>query len=342
MAWSYAARSYVGGALLGALLALGAAPAAAADAMTITLNWVAGGDHAPYYYARKLGWYKDAGIDIDIQQGRGSSMAAQRVGAGATPLGLVDMGVMLDARGKGADLVAVMNVYANSAQGLYWLKSSGIRTVADLAGKRLGSPPGDSVRIMWPAFAQANGLDPKSVTWVNIDANAKLAALKSKAIDATTSFFNIHHIFARELGDDMGFVRWGEAGVQQYSNSVVVNGAYLAKNEDAVGRFVKVTQRAFAECVRTPDPCVRALTEANGALQFDNELMNWRLVQVLMNHPTSRDVALGWMEDERMAQDYKLIDTYLHIEKPFDVKQAYTNRFLDKSVRMTDVAMPAF
>ena len=310
--------------------------------MAITLNWVAGGDHSPYYYARKMGWYKDAGIDLDIQQGRGSAMSAQRTAAGATPLGLVDMGVVLEAVGKGANLVGVMNVYANSAQGIYWLKSSGINTVKDLAGKKIGSPPGDSVRVMWPAFAQANGIDPKSVTWVNIDANAKLAALKSHAIDATTSFFNIHNLFVRELGPDMGFVRWGDAGVQQYSNTIVANGEYLKTHEDQVARFVKVTQRAFAACVATPDPCVQALIDANGALKFDQEMMNWRLVEVLMSDPVSRSVALGWMDDARMAHDYKLLDTYLHFDREFDVKQAYTNRFLDKSIKMTDVAMPVF
>lgn len=329
--------------LLAATLAFaGVNGARAAEPMAITLNWVAGGDHAPYYYAKKLGWYKDAGIDLDIQQGRGSGMSVQRVAAGSTPLGLVDMGVVLEARGKGADVVAVMNVYANSAQGIYWLKSSGIASAKDLAGKKIGSPPGDSVRVMWPAFARANGIDPKSVTWVNIDANAKLAALKSHAIDATTSFFNIHHLFARELGADMGFIRWGDAGVQQYSNSIVVNAAYLKDHEDAVGRFVKVTQRAFAECVRTPDPCVQALIDANGALKFDNEMMNWRLVEVLMSDPISRGVALGWMDDDRMAADYKLEDTYLHFEKPFDVKTIYTDRFLDRTIKMTDVAMPVF
>jgi NitT/TauT family transport system substrate-binding protein len=329
--------------LLAVLLILGLArPSFADDKMAISLNWVAGGDHSPYYYAKQAGWYKDAGIDLDIQQGRGSAVAAQRVAAGAAPLGLVDMGVVLDARGKGADLVAVMNIYANSAQGLYWLKSSGIKGPKDLAGKRLGSPPGDSVRVMWPAFAKANGLDPTSVTWVNIDANAKLAALKSHAIDATTSFFNIHHIFARELGSDMGFVRWGDAGVQQYSNSIVVNGAYLKTHEDAVARFVRVTQRAFAFCVQTPEPCVHALVAANGALQYDNELMNWRLVEVLMSDPISRSVALGWMDDARMEHDYKLTDEYLHIDKPYDVKDAYTDRFLDTSIKMTDVAMPQF
>ena len=77
-------------------------------------------------------------------------------------------------RGKGLDLVGLMNVYANSPQGLYWLKSSGINTVKDLAGKKIGNPAGDGARTMWPALAKASGIDPNSVTWVNIDANAKL------------------------------------------------------------------------------------------------------------------------------------------------------------------------
>ena len=49
----------------------------------------------------------------------------------------------------------------------------------------------DGARPMWPALAKANGIDPKSITWVCIDANFKLSALKSKSIDITTSFYNI-------------------------------------------------------------------------------------------------------------------------------------------------------
>jgi len=187
----------------------------------------------------------------------------------------------------------VFNVYANSPQGLYWLKSSGIKTVKDLAGKKIGNPAGDGARTIWPALAKANGIDPNSVTWVNIDANSKLAALKAKSIDATTSFYNIHHIFQRELGDDMGFVAWKDAGLNTYGNTVIVNGDYLKKNKATVAAFVKVTQKAFAACVAAPNPCVQALIDANGALQFDNELQNWRLVEVLMSDKYSKTVALG-------------------------------------------------
>src|SRR5438477_1114485 len=246
-------------------IALGTSPAAA-QKITFTLNWVAGGDHAPYFYAQKMGFYKQAGLDVEFETGRGSATSAQKVGAGASQLGLSDMAGVLLFRGKGLDLVGLMNVYANSPQGLYWLKSNGINSLKDLAGKKIGNPAGDGARVMWPALAKANGIDPASVTWVNIDANAKLGALKAKTVDATTSFFNLHHVFARELGADMGFLAWKDAGINPYGNSIIANGAWLKTNHDTAATFVKITQKAFADRTKPPDPCGSALGAAHGAV----------------------------------------------------------------------------
>jgi len=323
--------------ILAAVAALVAAPAAAQQKLDFILNWVPGGDHAPYYYAKKLGWYSKEGIDLNLEPGKGSALATQKVGAGANPIGLADMGGVLVAKGKGADTVGVFNVYANSPQGMYWLKSSGIKGIKDFPGKKIGNPAGDGARVMWPALAKANGIDPKSVTWVNIDANSKLSALKAKSIDVTTSFYNIHHVFTKELGADMGFLAWREVGLNPYGNSVIVNADFLAKNKPLIGKFVKVTQHAFAECVKDPKPCVQALIDANGALSFDNELVNWQLVEVLMSDKISQTVALGWHDDARMKADYELVKDYVGIDKPFDVKSTYTNEFLDKSIKMKPV-----
>ena len=307
--------------LVAAAAALIAAPAAAQQKLDFILNWVPGGDHAPYYYAKTLGWYAKEGIDLNLEPGKGSMLAVQKVGANANPIGLADMGNVLIGKGKGTDAVGVFNVYANSPQGLYWLKSSGIKGIKDFPGKKIGNPAADGARPMWPALAKANGIDPKSVTWVNIDANAKLSALKSKSIDITTSFYNIHHIFKRELGDDMGFVAWRDVGLNPYGNSVIVNGEFLAKNKPMVAKFVKVTQRAFAACVKDPKPCVQALIDANGALSLENETVNWQLVEVLMSDKISKGVALGWHDDGRMKADYELVRDYVGIDKPFDVKK---------------------
>ena len=316
-------------ALVTALVALAVAPfatpVAAQTKLDFILNWVPGGDHAPYYYANKMGWYAKEGLQVNLEPGKGSMLAVQKVGAGANPIGLADM----------ANVLVVFNVYANSPQGMYWLKSSGIKGIKDFAGKKIGNPAGDGARTMWPALAKHNGIDPKSVTWVNIDANAKLAALKAKSVDATTSFYNIHHVFQRELGDDMGFLAWRDAGLNPYGNSVVVNSDYLKKNKPAIDKFVKVTQKAFAACVADPKPCVQALIDANGALKYDNEMTNWQLVEVLMSDKFSKSVALGIHDDGRMAADYALVKEFIGLDKEFDVKTTYTNEFLDRSVKMT-------
>src|SRR4051812_50195674 len=76
---------------VGAGLVLGASAASAQQKLTFTLNWVAGGDHAPYFYAQKMGWYKEAGIDVEFETGRGSAASAQKIGARASQLGLSDM-----------------------------------------------------------------------------------------------------------------------------------------------------------------------------------------------------------------------------------------------------------
>ena len=76
------------------------------------------------------------------------SHRAQAAGAGIDQFGLSDMTTVQVAIGKGADEVAVMDVYANYPGGFYWLKSSGIKSVKDLAGKKVGNPPGDAARAV--------------------------------------------------------------------------------------------------------------------------------------------------------------------------------------------------
>jgi penicillin-insensitive murein endopeptidase len=65
--------------LAGIGLAALAAPAFAQQKIDFFLNWVPGGDHAPYFYAKKMGWYAAEGIDLNIEPGKGSALAVQKV-----------------------------------------------------------------------------------------------------------------------------------------------------------------------------------------------------------------------------------------------------------------------
>ena len=328
-----------------ALLLAGAfwiSPAAAAGSQRIdlVLNWVPAGDFAPYYYASKLGWYENAGIDLRLEFGKGSSFVAQKVGAGINPAGVADMATALVAIGRGADLVAVYNIYANSAHGFYWLKDTGITGPQDFPGKRIGAPAADGVRVMWPAFAKATGIPPESVTWVNIDPGAKLAALQGRAVDIVPSFYNRHYLFRRELGERMQFLAWRDTGVNPYGNSIIVHGAFLRANTPLIENFVRVTQRAFLACARAPEPCVRTLVDAHPALRLDDELANWKLVVEVMRDPQDSGIGPGAHDAARLRSDYELIRDFIGIDRPYDVSKIYTNEFLDRSLRMPEPADP--
>lgn len=314
-------------------LLLGAA--AANEKLTLALNWVPTADHSPYYYALQQGWYAKAGIDLAIESGKGSGITAQRVGAGTADLGIADLATALVTRSKGADLVAVMNIYANSPQGFYWLKSSGMAGPKDFPGRKIGNPPGDAARVMWPAFAKAVGIAPDSVTWVNIAPQAKIPSLKSHAVDIISDFYNEHDLKLREFGEDLGFLAWRDIGVNPYGNSVIVNGDFLGRRRAVVGRFVAVSQRAFAACVAAVDPCLKALFAEVSGLDERVQHDQWNRIKELMRDPYTTTVALGWFDAKRMQSDYDLVKTYFGLEKPFNIEDAYTDAFLDTLIKMS-------
>ena len=319
------------------LLAMFFAPSvASAEKITLLLNWYPTADHSPYYFGKRQGLYSKVGLDVVIETGKGSALAAQRVGGGNVEFGVADMATALVAKSKGANLVAVMAVYANSPQGFYWLKSSGIAGPKDFAGRKIGNPPGDAARVMWPAFAKAAGIDPASVTYVNIAPTAKMAALKSHAVDIISDFYNEHDLKVTEFGADLGFLPWSHLGINPYGNSIVVNGGYLESHNDVVKAFVKVTQNAFAACVKDEEPCLRALLADVSGLDIANQRNQWQRIKELMRDRTTTTVGLGWFDASRIASDYALVRTYFSPERPFDVTKAYTNEFLDASIKMTE------
>ncbi len=305
----------------------------AAKEVNLVLNWVPGGDHSPIFWAKAQGWYADAGIELNIENGTGSGASAKKVGIGRNQVGIADLPTVLRAIGKEADILAVMNIYANSPYGIYWKKSTGINTFEDLKGHTIGNPPFDAARQMWPAIAKAMNIDPGSVKFVNVKPNAKIVALKTDAIDATTSFYNIHYIFQRVFGDDMGFVALRDIGYNPYGNSIIANGKWAAANGDTLKNFVSVTQRAYATCVATPAPCIETLAKA-GSQKVVDVTANWALVVELMTADSSVNSALGYFDPARMVSDYSGVQVSFDDVKSYEIKSAYTNKYLDMSIKM--------
>ena len=324
----------VGIAGLALALAVQAAPAVAAESVNLILNWTPTADHSPFYYAKAQGWYEKAGIDLNIEVGKGSGVSSLKVGSGGSAFGIADLATMLVARSKGADDVALMSIYANTGQTFYWLKSYGVDSVKDFPGHKIGNPPGDASRVMWPAFAKAAGIAPDAVNFVNVGPTAKIAALKSHTVDIISDFYNEHDLKVIVFGSDLGFVNWKDIGLNPYGNSLIVNGAFLVKNPKLVEDFVRISQKAFAACVADVDPCLKALLDQVSGLDKENQERQWERIKFLMTDDFTTTKALGWIDSERMKKDYELVQTYLGMEKPFPVEDAFTTRMLDTSIKM--------
>jgi len=318
-----------------AIMALTATNAFANENVSIMLNWTPGADHAPIYYALSEGWYSDAGINLSVETGRGSAMSAQAVGVGATPIGIAELGTAFVVKSQGADLVAVMSLYANTPFTFYWKKSTGIEGPQDFPGHSIGNPPADAARVMWPAFANAAGIPVDSVDFVNVAPQAKVPTMAADRIDIISDFYNGHDLKLNEFGDDLGFVRWSELGLNPYGNAFIVNGEYLEANRDIVATFVEVTQRAYGACVENPDPCIDALVSSASGLSREEMSNQWGRVKELMADEYTTSIALGYLHADQVARTYELVDTYFDIQEPFDPADAFTSEFLSEDIKMT-------
>ena len=89
----------------------------------------------------------------------------------------------------------------------------------------------------------------------------------------TTSFYNIHHVFQSELGDDMGFLAWRDVGLNPYGNSVIVNAAIPRKNKPLIDKFVKVTQTRLRRLREGAEALRAGADRRQRRAQFDNEMV---------------------------------------------------------------------
>lgn len=312
-----------------------AAAAHAEDSVTLYLNWKPGPEHAPIYYAQKAGLYANAGVKVTIEPGAGSASTLRLLSEKPNAIGVADFLSLLGARGKGANVVAVMSMFANSPYTFLWLKNSGIRSIRDFPGKKIGLPGRDPARKLWPALAQTNGINPDSVTWVDIANDDKVAALKGKTIDITINgFLDSYSIYPREFGDALVQLPWRQVGLNPYSNSLVAPSALVASNPKLVSAVVNTTQRAEAQCLANPGPCIDALIEAYPNLRRETELANWNAGRDLFYDRDKKALSLGTFDAARVRSDYDLARRTVGIEKAFDPLTVFTNDFLDASVAM--------
>src|SRR5262252_4482258 len=113
------------------------APAQSPQKVSLRLDWVISGYHAPYFAGIKNGYYKDEGLDVTIEPGNGSANVAQAIGNGNGEFATVDGGAMMQLVAKGLPVRSVMGLYQRNPIGVIYNVKSGVTKPRDLEGKTL-------------------------------------------------------------------------------------------------------------------------------------------------------------------------------------------------------------
>src|SRR5438067_10479257 len=169
--------------LIALMLASFASPSYAADAVSFRLNWYLGGLHVPFYFGKEKGYYAAEGIDLTINEGRGSANTVQVVAAGSDTFGLADSSSLIATSAKGADVKSVMSLLNSTGFSVVSLAATGIKSPKDLIGKKLAVSPGDPLGQLFRALAARNQIDMSTITLVQVDPAAKVVAVLEKRVD---------------------------------------------------------------------------------------------------------------------------------------------------------------
>jgi len=113
------------------LVALGA-EAQAPVKVVFALNWFAVGDHAAYWVAVDRGYYKARGLEVELQNSKGSGDSIAKVDSGRADIGLADAVVVIPRVAQGAKVKVVGAVFDLTPLNIWTRKDTGIVKPKDL------------------------------------------------------------------------------------------------------------------------------------------------------------------------------------------------------------------
>lgn len=329
-------------AAAGMLAALVAAqPALAQDKVKFAFDWALQGNHGIWTLAADNGHYAREKLDVTQDRGFGSGDTIIKVASGAYDMGFADINGLVKFNAENPDkrVISVYQVYSRTLAAFITTKKSGIKTVKDIPGHTLGSPDGEGSRVLFPAFAKANGIDPAKVTWTSMAPNLRETMLAQNRVDAitgfvTTSYFNL--LSAGIPKDDIVVMTYAENGVDLYGSAVLVREEYAAKNGDVIKRFIKATIAGTNDLLKDPKGGMASLKKReplfDDKLEMDRLQMTWELAMLT---PEFKKDGFGEVDPARFERGIKINAEALGVANPPPADKLYTMAFMPpKSERM--------
>jgi NitT/TauT family transport system substrate-binding protein len=314
--------------LIVAVAALATASAAfAQDKVSLRLNWYLGGLHVPFYYGKDKGYYAAEGIDLTINEGRGSANTVQVVAAGSDTFGLADSSSVVLTASKGADVKSVMSLLNTTGFSVVSLADAPIKTPKDLEGKKVAVTPGDPLGQLLQAVCKANSVDCAKVSMVQVDPAAKVVTVLEKKTDALLGGADDQYFLIKYKGGNPVAMRYADWGANIVGMTIMTSGDTIRKNPDLVKRFVRASVKSWEEAKKNPGAAVDAAMKAKPDLNRQSTLDQLMVDIDLLDSKNSKG-KIGWGAQADWEQTLAILKNYRELQTTQPWSAFHTNEFV--------------
>ena len=298
----------------------------AATPVTFQLNWTAGGGNAGFSAAVAEGFYKDLGLDVTLVEGNGSGNTVQLVANNRVQIAYADAVTISQMIAKGAPMKIVSTIYQSNPSAVLALKKTGIKSVKDLVGRKVGVPSASSQTTMLALFFAANGMKESDVTLIDMPVSSMVPSLLQGQVDAILGSIDAYQIQAEAQGAQLDSYLFATNGVPTVSTSMFAVDSYLKDNPDVVKKFVAASIKGWLFAIDNPEKAVKDLKSIFP--NMSEKLAASELAAIKPLFCSGGAKYIGKAEDALWAKTQDLLSQVKLLPVGQDPKSYYTNDFL--------------
>lgn len=256
----------------------------------LQLQWVTQSQFAGYFAAVEQGFYEEQCLDVTILEGAVDIVPQQVVASGQAEFGIAWVPKVLASRAEGADLVNIGQVFQRSGTLEVSWADAPVPSVADMAGKRIGTWGFGNEHELFVAMRQ-EGIDPNNPDDVTIiQQSFDMLALLNRELDAAQAM--IYNEYAQVLEavnpetgelyqpEDLVVIDFNDVGTAMLQDHIFAREAWLAEegNEDIAIRFLAGSFKGWQFCRDNFDACVQIVLDNGPTLGQSH--MSWQLNEI--------------------------------------------------------------
>ena len=320
------------GYFVAVVMALQSVEASAADKpkLVVETDWTAHGMTAGLMLAKQKGWFDEAGLDVDVLDGKGSTTTIQQVAAGQIDVGFAQLSSMAAGVANGLPVTSIMGIVQAGDAGIAVPLNSGWNTLQDLKGKRILVASGSGTAPYLDSFLKAGGVSRSDFTVINVDITAQAPTFIGGGGDGVLQLaFYFLPLVAKERPAKMIF--FSDVGLHVPSYGLIVRKDAIDKSADALGKLVQVQQRSWAYIFAGHEQeAIDAIVAQRPGQRIDPAILLAQLKadMPLFMTPATKGKPMGTQSDSDWQSTINAMQAIGLVKSPIKPADVFTNRFI--------------